>query len=155
MNRRGMRRYAFWICISVVALVALGVAPPGWGVENGPFSTKGIYQIVAVEGNPWAHHEITAEGSGQGNHVGHFTAVVQAVAKGNGEALGVETMTATDGDVLYIENHTVLDAMARVGTFTIIGGTGKFEGATGSGNVVNVPLGGELSEVTREGTISY
>ena len=69
------------------------------------------------------------------------------------------TIVAANGDTLtaQLENRGCGDGITQAeptGTFSIIGGTGRFEGATGSGTVNGVALGSSLSNEWA-GTISY
>jgi len=71
---------------------------------------------------PW-----TAEHPGHAAHLGRFTGRTRGVADYNtGINIGVGTIVAANGDELY----TYFDEVARVTYFT--GGSGRFEGATGS-----------------------
>jgi hypothetical protein len=59
------------------------------------------------------------------------------------------TIEAADGDLLFIHAEAVYDLEIgqAVGPYTITGGTGRFEGATGTGI--------QISRVGAFGTISY
>ena len=76
------------------------------------------------------------------------------VLKSNGEAI----IIAADGDKLNIQIDGTPDPVAAVdqGVFHIVGGTGRFEGATGETNfVVTInPLTGGF-ELTVVGKINY
>ena len=67
-------------------------------------------------------------------------------------------MTAANGDKLQLEIDGILDPIAAIdqGVFRFVGGTGKFEGASGSSNFVvtiNPVTGG--FELTVVGKIDY
>ncbi len=61
-------------------------------------------------------------------------------------------VTAADGDVLHIVSlGHFINAVDSVATWTIVGGTGRFAGATGSGTALNLNFG---ATITLSGTIS-
>jgi hypothetical protein len=68
--------------------------------------------------------------------VGHFTLTSDiAVDVRFGTATGTATLTAANGDMLFLdlEGYAVTPALIEtVAIYTITGGTGRFEGATGS-----------------------
>jgi hypothetical protein len=72
-------------------------------------------------------------GEGQATQLGRFavTAYV-AVTLATGIAHGVSMLTAANGDQLFLimSGHGI-DATHGHGTFTVVGGTGRFQGATG------------------------
>jgi hypothetical protein len=84
-------------------------------------------------------------GQGQATHLGLFTwysleEVYIVNFPPHVDVTGTFTMTAADGDLLCGEYTTSGDLNAAgeliiVGTFTIPGGTGRFVGATGGGNL--------------------
>jgi hypothetical protein len=85
---------------------------------------------------------------------------VEQITPVNGElkSSGDATITAANGDKLLIQIDGTLDPVAAVdqGIFHIVGGTGRFEGATGDANfVVSInPLTGGF-ELTVVGKINY
>jgi len=103
----------------------------------------------------------TPTGSGTATHLGQWTVTgnvhytpENGVLKSSGDA----TLTAANGDKLQIQIDGILDPVAAVdqGVFHIVGGTGRFEGATGEANfVVSInPLTGGF-ELTVVGKINY
>lgn len=100
-------------------------------------------------------------GSGTATHLGQWTVSgtvhytpVNGVLKSSGDA----TLTAANGDKLLFQIDGILDPVAAVdqGIFHFVGGTGRFEGATGDANfVVSInPLTGSF-ELTVVGKINY
>jgi hypothetical protein len=71
---------------------------------------------------------------------------------------GDATLTAADGDKLFIQIDGILDPVAAIdqGAFHVVGGTGKFQGASGETNFVVVinPLTGGF-DLTVVGKINY
>lgn len=103
----------------------------------------------------------TPTGSGTATHLGQWTVSgnvhytpVNGVLKSSGDA----TITAANGDKLQIQIDGILDPVAAVdqGVFHIVGGTGRFEGATGEADFVVAinPLTGGF-ELTVVGKINY
>ena len=84
---------------------------------------------------PFHYESIAAEG--KASHLGHYTLTGNfAVDVRVGMSTGAFTLTAANGDTLFLSEagHGVAigDFMHKVSVFTITGGTGPFEGATGS-----------------------
>ena len=64
----------------------------------------------------------------------HYIPDANGVLHSSGEA----TLVASDGDKLQIQIDGILDPVAAIdqGVFRFVGGTGRFEGATGEANFV-------------------
>ena len=100
-------------------------------------------------------------GSGTATHLGQWTVTGtvkytpdNGVLRSSGEA----TLTAANGDKLQVQIDGILDPVAAVdqGLFHFVGGTGRFEGASGSANflvTINPVTGG--FELTVVGKINY
>ena len=103
-----------------------------------------------------------ATGSGTATHLGQWTVIgnVKYTPDANGvlRSSGEATLTAANGDKLQLAIDGILDPIAAVdqGLFHIVGGTGRFEGASGDANfVVNInPLSGGF-DLTVVGKINY
>jgi hypothetical protein len=101
-------------------------------------------------------------GSGTATHLGRWTVAgnVKYTPDNNGviHSSGEATLVAANGDKLQIVIDGILDPVAAIdqGLFHIAGGTGRFEGATGSANFVVIlnPLTGGF-ELTVVGKIDY
>jgi hypothetical protein len=101
-------------------------------------------------------------GSGTATHLGQWTVTgnVKYTPDENGvlHSSGEATLTAADGDKLFIQIDGILDPVAGVdqGLFHMVGGTGRFEGATGEANfVVSInPVTGGF-DLTVVGKINY
>src|SRR5215210_817324 len=102
--------------------------------------------------------------SGRATHLGLFTEAGQVnfVPDPNDPtrvlATGTATFTAANGDELEVLIDGSLDLTTGIatGVFTFDGGTGRFEGASGTGNFVilqNLVTG--AFEVTAVGTVNY
>ena len=106
--------------------------------------------------------------SGTFIHVGNATHMGKVTAEGTYEVLGnadgvwflhtLGTYTAANGDTLIFEganlaiDYNVVPPVG-VGTFEVVGGTGRF--ANASGSMVGVGIYYETPEVSMEGTIYY
>ena len=120
---------------------------------------SGVATLITDElGNPIG---AIATGSGTATHLGQWTVtgnpkytVDNGVLRSSGEA----TINAANGDKLLIQIDGILDPVAGVdqGVFHIVGGTGRFENASGDPNfVVNLnPVTGGF-DLTVVGKINY
>jgi hypothetical protein len=134
---------------------------PATAVER-PFALKGagVAPLITDEQG----HLIGAmpTGSGTATHLGQWTVsgTVHYTPDSNGvlHSSGAATLIANNGDKLQIEIEGILDPVAAVdqGVFRFVGGTGRFEGATGTSNfVVSInPVTGGF-ELTVVGKINY
>ncbi len=100
-------------------------------------------------------------GTGVGTHIGKFTIVVQDNLQFFPNITGTVTITAANGDQIFATHtglfHDLGLGMAEVDfDNTIIGGTGRFAGATGSyESHADVNLVAGAGSATFDGTISY
>jgi hypothetical protein len=130
-----MRRFASlsWIVPALaLALSALGgavlAAPPG------AFRASGTY---AGTGNQGSHYESAQ--SGRASPGGSFTGTVSVHVLANDQReTGTATMDFGGGDALTFSFRIERDATGQFmeGSYTFIGGTGKFAGASGSGSLL-------------------
>jgi len=126
------RFYKFSVLAAALpALVLSGLATAG---ERVPFKGQSSGVVTTVGFDPSTMIASTrVEGEGNATHLGHFT-VVGGVALDviTGIPLGTWTLTAANGDMLFLKmgGHGI-DATHGFGAFTVVGGTGRFLGATG------------------------
>jgi hypothetical protein len=148
----------------LAALTMLALARPAMAGDQVPYKgaeagavTKGAFQF------PFGH-EITIA-KGEATHIGRYTLAGDFVVDvRSGTATGVFTLTAANGDKLFLDmtGHSVpADLTKTVANFTISGGTGRFEGATGSFTslqqfdfAVSLPISPNPYVAEIEGTIS-
>ena len=124
----------------VTLFLLLGTIPVS-AVER-PFALKGagVAPLITDE----AGHLIGASptGSGTATYLGQWTVAgtVHYTPDSNGvlHSSGDATITAANGDKLQVQIDGILDPVAAMdqGTFYFVGGTGRFEGASGSANFV-------------------
>src|SRR5215216_1315933 len=114
---------------------------PASAVER-PFALSGTGVATLItdgSGNPIG---AIPTGSGTATHLGQWTVTgkVQYTPDNNGvlHSSGEATLTAANGDKLQIQIDGILDPIAGVdqGLFHIVGGTGRFEEASGEANFV-------------------
>jgi hypothetical protein len=154
-----MKRFTKIRTLMLILPMLLGTIPVS-AVER-PFalSGTGVATLITDE----AGHLIgaTPTGSGTATHLGQWTVTgnvrytpVDGVLKSSGDA----TITAANGDKLLVQIDGILDPVAAMdqGIFHIVGGTGRFEGATGDANfVVSInPVTGGF-DLTLVGKINY
>ena len=134
---------------------------PTYAVER-PFALKGTGVATLITDG--SGHLIGAipTGSGTATYLGQWTVTgsVAYTPDSNGvlHSSGDATLTATNGDKLQVHIEGILDPVAAVdqGVFRFVGGTGRFEGATGETNfVVSInPLTGGF-DLTIVGKINF
>lgn len=154
-----MKRFTKTHTLILTLFLLLGTIPVS-AVER-PFALNGtgVATLITDEsGNPIG---AIATGSGTATHLGQWTVLGNVkytpdngVLRSSGDA----TITAANGDKLQVQIDGILDPIAGVdqGIFYIVGGTGRFEGASGSANFVVTlnPMSGGY-ELTLVGKINY
>jgi hypothetical protein len=126
-------------CLALVAAFTLAFAPQlARGAKEVPFRAAFITEFESVVEFPTAH--ISVIGEGQALHMGATTAVTtnQEVNLITREAMATYTLTAANGDNVVLEFEFLVTFLTATmlsfeGSYTVAGGTGRFEGATGSG----------------------
>lgn len=146
------------------ALTVLPMAHPAAADDQVPY--KGEEAGTVVKGAfqfPFAHESAFAVG--EATHLGRYTLAGNfTVDVRSGTATGVFTLTAANGDVLFLDmtGHAVpTDLTQTIATFTIFGGTGRFAGAVGGfvsvqqfASAVNLPASPNPYVAEIAGTIS-
>ena len=149
------------IHVLMLTLFMLLATIPVSAVER-PFALSGsgvATLILDPAGNPIG---AIPTGSGTATHLGQWTTsgTVTYTPDSNGvlHSGGSATLVASNGDKLHFTIDGILDPIAGVdqGVFYFVGGTGRFEGASGSANFVVTlnPLTGGF-ELTVVGKINY
>jgi len=93
------------------------------------------------------HMFLTASGSGSANHMGNVTFVApHDFNLITGTYVSDAYVSASNGDILHIVSlGQFINAVDSVATWTIVGGTGRFVNATGSGTGVNLNFGASIT----------
>jgi hypothetical protein len=156
------------VVTAILSLAALIAAPAAAVAQETSFraTITGNAHLTPTEDPLVLRNDET--GKGVANHIGQFSwADVEyvnfGVVPGGVVVVATFTMTFDDGDQLFGELATVgiLDENAATlfvhGTYEFTGGTGRFSGATGSGEIDAVAtLAGPLPFAGRmNGTINY
>ena len=125
------------VCLVLTALTLLPLAYPAVFKDQVPFEGVEVGNGVLISSSftfPFHYSSDIAEG--EATHVGHFTLANDiAVDVRFGTATGTSTLTAANGDMLFLnlEGYAVPPAFIEtVANYTITGGTGRFEGVTGT-----------------------
>ena len=127
-----------------------------------PFALSGTGVATLITNEAGMPIGAIPTGSGTATHLGQWTVTgnVKYTPDANGvlHSSGDATITASNGDKVQIQIEGILDPVAGMdqGLFHIVGGTGRFEGATGDANfVVQLnPLTGGF-DLTVVGKINY
>ena len=155
-----MTRFAKTRTLTVMLFLLLGAIPAS-AVER-PFALSGTGVAPLITDGEGHLIGATPTGSGTATHLGQWTVTgtVAYTPDNNGvlHSSGNATITAANGDKVQVQIEGILDPAAAMdqGVFHIVGGTGRFQGATGDANfVVQInPLTGGF-ELTVVGTINY
>ena len=155
-----MKRFTKIRILMLTLFLLLGTIPAS-AVER-PFALNGSGVVTLITNE--SGHLIGAipTGSGTATHLGQWTVTgnVKYTPDNNGmlRSSGDATLTAANGDKLQVHIEGILDPVAAVdqGVFRFVGGTGRFEGATGETNfVVSInPLTGGF-DLTIVGKINF
>ena len=155
-----MKRITKTRALMITLFLLLGTIPAS-AVER-PFALNGagVATLITDESG----HLIGAipTGSGTATHLGQWTVsgTVHYTPDNNGvlHSSGDATITAANGDKLNIQIDGILDPVTATdqGLFHFVGGTGRFEGASGDANfLVSInPLTGGF-QLTVVGKINY
>src|SRR5215204_3437876 len=107
-----------------------------------PFALSGTGVVTLITNEAGMPIGAIPTGSGTATHLGQWTVTgnVKYTPDENGalHSSGQATITAANGDKVQVEIEGILDAVAGMdqGIFHIVGGTGRFEGASGDANFV-------------------
>jgi hypothetical protein len=123
-----------------VLFLLLGTIPVS-AVER-PFALSGTGVATLITNEAGMPIGAIPTGSGTATHLGQWTVSgnVKYTPDANGvlHSSGDATIVASNGDKVQIQIEGILDPVAGMdqGIFHIVGGTGRFEGATGDANFV-------------------
>ena len=145
----------------ILTLFLLVGTIPATAVER-PFAINGSGVATLIVNESGIPIGAVPTGSGTATHIGQWTVSgnVAYTPDSNGvlHSSGLATLVAANGDKLLFQVDGILDPVAGTdqGVFHFVGGTGRFEGATGSVNfVVTInPLSGGF-DLTAVGKIDY
>jgi len=155
-----MKRFTKIRTLMPILFLLLGTIPVS--ATERPFALSGSGVATLITNEAGMPIGAIPTGSGTATHLGQWTVTgnVKYTPDANGvlHSSGDATITAANGDKVQIQIEGVLDPAAGMdqGIFHIVGGTGRFEGATGDANfVVQLnPLTGGF-DLTVVGKINY
>ena len=118
---------AMFLAAVLAGPAAAGNQVPFKGQSSGVATTESFDPVAGIV-------HIRGEGEGEATHLGRFTDTSNvAIYLATGTVLGNWTLTAANGDMLFLEMTAYgIDPTHGAGTFTIVSGTGRFQGASGS-----------------------
>lgn len=149
IKRGGVRTTA----VGLAALAAIGLAllpSVATADKDAPFTAKYVLTVDEFYGN-----HIVASGPGTGTVVGNSSMVARVQRKGEKD-VGSATITAANGDLIYIvSTQTEKPGTPAVGPYTIVGGTGRFANARGTGTTVAKDNPDGTVTSTLDGWISF
>src|SRR4051812_25588190 len=132
-----MKRHSFAVSLSLALLALLMLAGPAAAGEAVPFKGSLEGDVPHPPAPPF--YSVLVEAAGNATHLGQFTvSIPHLVNTSTRTAAGTYIFTAANGDTLTADfiGHAAPSGtpgvLAIVEVATITGGTGRFEGATGS-----------------------
>ena len=156
--------------LCVAALSIFVVFSPTAQAGKPPLPIKGNAEGIVVgaepvsEETPWIV-SLTIDWEGVGSRLGRFTRTDFLVVNFlTGELTGTKVFTAANGDQLFVYTEGGFDASAApspenpleiTGTYEFIGGTGRFEGATGDATFSVTTPDFVFGSLSFEGSINY
>ena len=154
-----MKRYTKISTLMLILFMLVGTIQVS-AVER-PFALSGTGVATLLTDESGNLVGANATGSGTATHLGQWTVtgtVKYTLDNGVLRSSGQPTIIAANGDKLNVRIDGILDPVAGVdqGVFYFEGGTGRFEGASGSANFlvsINPVTGG--FEITMVGKINY
>ena len=147
---------------SILALLISSFAIPAMAGKGNakpvPFKAKGVALPSIV--NPGPPVEVMNELRGNATHLGKFAGSSIAFASVVGGVLhaeGTQTIAAADGSTLRLfitgDFPEGFQGPVTNGTYLIVGGTGRFSGATGSGAFLGEAVTDGVRPISYAGTI--
>ena len=147
------------LLVCSLALTAIvGLALPALGDDARPLKGHADEVITSAQ-QVGDELLVTATGQGQATHLGQFTRLANVVISlVDGSAKGTVVFTAANGDDLFVEIDAVPTGSPTTvaGTYTFTGGTGRFNGASGTAEFAGAfASDGIHISVAFEGTLQY
>jgi hypothetical protein len=147
------------IAVLVSCTLSISAAYAANGVQERPFKATGSGSAVALSAPPVL--EIVVTGNGHATHMGkvgiwqhHFVDVTTMTFYD-----GMFVWTAANGDTIegsYSGYLVPTSAGFEIhGSFTIEGGTGRFEGSTGGGSASGMQYNDNTADLALDGIITY
>ena len=155
-----MKNFSKIRTLMVMVFMLLGTIPAS-AVER-PFALNGSGVATLVTDESGRPVSAIATASGTATHLGRWTVSGNVTYTPDNDGVlhssVAGTLIAANGDKLFFDINGILDPVAGIdqGTFRFVGGTGRFEGASGDSNFVVTlnPLTGGF-DLTVVGKINY
>ena len=132
-NRNLFEKRSVLLLITIAALTLSGPAIAG---ENVPFKGRSAGELATVGFDPVRGIIYThLTGSGEATYLGRFTVTADVrIVLATGQPEGTWTLTAANGGMLFgtMAGGIPVGPNQSIATIIIVGGTGRFQGATGS-----------------------
>ena len=134
---KGLLRLPASVLLLTAALLTLLTPQQATAQTEKAFNANFITKFTGVVEGNFLH--VTVTGNGRASYLGKSTAFTdsQFVSLIDGSITATYTLTERNGDTLtldFVAQGTNVDGGATfAGTYTIVGGTGQFAGASGSG----------------------
>jgi hypothetical protein len=135
--------------VLLVAIAALSL-PARASAEERPHSLRGTAQFVSPAGD--------FVGEGYATHLGYYAEVGNASISPTGVVTAWAHFTSGNGhsdELFELITGQIYPDGSIIATITYVGGTGRFEDASGSATLLGQLLPGGRIEVAVEGTIDY
>lgn len=147
--------WAKWLRPLFVALTLLLGSHFALAADQVPFKGVGAGAIVGAVPAPGGV-TLTVVAEGQATQLGEFTRVEELLFNpGTGAVSGTIVFTAANGDQLAgVVSGGFVSPTTATGTYTFLGGTGRFKQATGSADFVVTTADGVHFTVEFRGTVS-
>jgi hypothetical protein len=149
-----MKRFVSFLVAIPTAVAVLGAFPALVGADHGvPFKGSAELTLTGVQMHSGST-VLTYVGTGNSTQLGLFSEVATVVVNNmTGSFSASVVLTAANGDQVF---KRAVGANVSAGMFTVLGGTGRFVNATGTGVVMHVFSNG-ITDVaqTFEGTIQF
>ncbi len=164
MKRTARNRINTWASLALALITFASTPTTAQAGQQVPFRAAWTADITI---SPLASPLVSVSGLGAGKalHLGAMTAqsVEETVNLDTGAGIAAYRFIAADGDEVFVDFAfaavpTSPNVYSIQGVWQIVGGTGRFDGASGSGNYVGeVAFSGPVNAVGRfelQGTIS-
>jgi hypothetical protein len=142
-----MTRFRIWLAGTMV----LAVAASGVVLANqaDPFKGGGKNTITGGSGGT-----LTAVGSGEATHLGNYTRTEALTFSSPVDFTGGVSFIAANGDELRCDTTgQFISATEAIGTYVIVGGTGRFAHATGHAQFSAALTSAGTFDVTFDGAV--
>jgi hypothetical protein len=146
----------------LLVLLVAGSVPAAAGGATVPFKAFYLVHPTVVGVDQYGCRLQQFPGEGEATHLGESLFYADAKSCPNGVQTGVGTWTAANGDQLFgglegIGYMIMIDGVLTAvfeGTYYMDGGTGRFEGYTGSGDYWGTAIPLVSGELYFEGTLT-